>query len=283
MSLPTEQLLHKAAEGTASDDELAALRVALDGFAWPPGVDLGAAVRDAAGEVDVASAVLAEVGAAWVPVGRAVRSEAGAVDVAAAVMDAIGARSLPVAEAVRAEAGRVEVAAAVAAEVGHAVADVGEAVRAEAGRIDVAGEVMAALGATGLPVAEAVRAAAGEVAVGPAVMRALGTADAMPPAVAAPPAWPAPANRARRWVVALVAVAAAVAVVLFGVNGGVTPSAPTGADVAVVEAHDADRELQFASASEVQIEDLSFGDDVVVFQDEGDDGALILWVDDEEV
>ena len=42
-------------------------------------------------------------------------------------------------------------------------------------------------------------------------------------------------------------------------------------------------ELMFASSSEVQIVDLTFGDDVVVFQDEGDDGALILWVDDEEV
>ena len=40
-------------------------------------------------------------------------------------------------------------------------------------------------------------------------------------------------------------------------------------------------ELVFASASDVVVEDLSFGDGVQVFQTEGDDGALVLWIEEE--
>ena len=39
--------------------------------------------------------------------------------------------------------------------------------------------------------------------------------------------------------------------------------------------------MLFAHAGEVVVEDLSYGDDVQVLQTEGDEGAVILWVDEE--
>jgi hypothetical protein len=37
----------------------------------------------------------------------------------------------------------------------------------------------------------------------------------------------------------------------------------------------------FASADEVVVEELDYGADVTVFQAEGDEGAVIIWVDEE--
>ena len=41
--------------------------------------------------------------------------------------------------------------------------------------------------------------------------------------------------------------------------------------------------MRFAMAAEVIVEDLSYSDTVQVMQTEGDEGALIIWLDEEAV
>jgi hypothetical protein len=221
------------------------------------------------------------------------REAAAHVDLADAVV-----RRLPVAAfahgglvgaAVSREAGEVEVADHVARDLslGGAVgAELAGAVAALGGQVDVAGAVMSELAGAGLgevtvPVADAVRAEAGPVDVVPAVLAALGLWRAEAPLVApaaaasaasaasAPVLAPA-ANSSRSWGFAGFALAAAVLVsVVVGrlavpVEGSVPVPGPA-----------------FAHAGEVVIEDLQYGSDVQVIQTEGDDGAVILWIDEE--
>jgi len=206
-------------------------------------------LRAEAGQVDVADGVLrrlAVVGFAWGPViAAAVRAEAGVADVSAGVVAALELSALPpVAEAVRAEAGDVDVTGAVFAELGIAAAvPLAEAVRAEAGSIDLADAVLAELSLQ--------RAGAPPVVVQPAASAPRAAND----------------NHRFRWSTVALAAAAVFSVVVGAVSlsGRDAPPEP----------------MLFAHAGEVVVEDLSYGNDVQVFQTEGDHGAVILWVDEE--
>ncbi len=253
-----------------------------------PGTSIGVlvarAVRAEAGTVELADVVARTLGhVAVVPVADAIRAEAGTVELADAVVGALGHSVFSVAEAVRAEAGTVELAGAVATSLGHDVLPVAEAVRAEAGTAELAVAVAASLEHEVLPLAEAVRAAAGGVDIVAAVIAEIdGAAQAevaadvvqlhpeTPPVEV--PQLPAAANNNRGWTWGALAIAAVALVMVGGSQlfwGLGTPLAP------------ADQPLLFASADEVVVEELDYGSDVTVFQAEGDEGAVIIWVDEE--
>jgi hypothetical protein len=264
---PVAQLLRDAiaAEGGSYDgapQSLASLGAS-------EGADLASAVAEAAGEVDVADDVLVAIGARPATSLRdAVRAEAGDVDVSEAAMLAIGAPpALSWRDAVVAEAGSFDAAEDILAAIGGRSAwSLAEALRAEAGTVDVADAVLRAIGAAelglGPALATAIEAEAGGVDVAVAVERAL-----RPAAVVPVPAVAAPAN-SNRFFPALALLAAAALVAVVGIGRGFGGSTP--------------EPLQFASAGEVTIENLSYSDDVMVnvIQGEGD-APLILWIDEE--
>jgi hypothetical protein len=223
-------------------------------------------------------------------VGEAVAAEGAGIDIADAVMGALGEAEWPVGEAVKDEAGSVELASEVMGALGESRWPVGEAVRHEAGTVDVSAEVLRALDMQAWPVGEAVRHHAGTVDVADAVMAIVvpvTLAEHPRTPILSEPARPAAANRG--WV--LVATMAAMFMGVLGLSGlaGTLAvlSGGQATDNMQIAGHDgvemllAAPDLVFASAAEVVVEDLSFGDGVMVFQDEGAEGALILWVDEE--
>ena len=244
-------------------------------------VAVAEAVRAEAGEVDVVAAVLAEVGdAPSLQVLEAVRAEAGQPDLADEVSATLAFSSLPVGEAVRSEGGAVDLAAAVAATLAFEPVPVAEAVQHEAGAIDVVADVAQALAFEPLPLREAVVSEAGAVDLADAVCAVLFEAEGapaerapaaatMPQSVQAAPTVPVPVNRSA---VLGAVLMAAVALLMFaglsqwaGTTDGETP--------------DARDEIVFAAAGDVVVEDLDYADDVVVMQAEGDEGAVILWME----
>jgi hypothetical protein len=249
----------------------------------------------------LASAVLAEAGdlpfAAeddeWTPIGdclaEGLRAEADGFEVTHPVMRRLPAVDFawgPVlADAVAREAGGVDVAGGVIAAVAafdpraDRVVPLSEAVLTEAGTVDVCGAVMAALdlseGERRIDVAAAVRAEAGTADVADVVMARLGMLAATAAGGAAAGggrSWLAPANDVRGWSFAGVALAA---VALFSLVVG-RLVVPIESGVAV-----APEALVFAQAGDVVVEQLTYGDDVVVFQTEGEQGVVILWLDEE--
>ena len=152
-------------------DEAGAAQVPVPQDEWWTAI--GRSLRDgmpaAAGRVDVAPAVIEELGGARMPpVADAVRAEAGEVDLTDAIVGS--EHRLPLAAALAAEAGRVDVADAVLAQLDVELdLPVAEALRAEAGQADVAEAVLQRLGEESLPVAAAVHHEAGEVDVSKAV------------------------------------------------------------------------------------------------------------------
>lgn len=254
------------------------------------------ALRAEAGRVELAGSVLASLGRSVLPVAEAVRAEAGPVDLADAVdlslspealagvldhqLDDVTHRLVAAAihedqrgdeltamadlgselrSALRAEAGPVELWAAVAGDIGIADPEhvegwdarlLGEALRAEAGSVDLADAVLREVRRTRpvqMPLAEV-------------------PLESLPPR----------ANRSTWALGGLLAVAVA----LFAVQlqGVLAPLFQVGAP-----GIEAVPELTFASADELVVEDLQYGEDVTVFQTEGDDGAVIIWVDEEAV
>ena len=150
---------------------------------------------------------------------------------------------------------------------------VAEAVRAVAGEIPSLWSAIAPLiGAMEeAPVADAVRAAAGEMrSVWPAVASAIGAGHASSGELRP---LPKPAN-STRWSLrglALVAAASLVSVAVWR-----WPEPTTALAVESIASG-----MIFANIEETQIVELSYGE-VNVVQVEGDQGALILWVDDTE-
>ena len=216
--------------------------------------DLSGILATPEGRLDVSEAVMGRVSrdaTGWVhgPVlAEAVRFEAGRVDCVSEVMEACrGVQEAPVEAAVRSGAGRVDVSDVVRERLGQeAFMPVAEAVRAEAGQVDVWEGVRAGMEAAGS-------------------WRSEGTPEdgqrGQPSANRGFPAWVG-------WAVA------AVAVMSMGLWDW---SPPAGSQ---------DRtqpEMRFAMASEVIVEDLSYSDTVQVMQTEGDEGALIIWLDEEAV
>ena len=207
---------------------------------------------------------------------------AGRVDVSEAVMgrvsrDAKGWVHGPLlAEAVRFEAGRAELTL----EVMQACCGVGEtslkdAVRATAGRVDVSDSVRERLGQEAfIPVADAVRAVAGQVDVWQEVRAGMeatgswGSEGTRDDGLGDQPS----ANRGfSAWVGWGVAALALMSV-------GLWDWSPPTSTQDIMQS-----EMRFALASEVIVEDLSYSDTVQVMQTEGDEGALIIWLDEEAV
>ena len=147
---------------------------------------------------------------------------------------------------------------------------VADAIRDGAGSVDVSADVVEALSfQSAIPVAAAIRSECGQVDVLDSVMREL---SPLQPSVVELATVPAPANRSwGAWVSAAVAAAVLLAVGpnMMGWNAGTS-------DVRVDP-------LRFAMAAEVIVEDLSYSDTVQVMQTEGDEGALIIWLDEEAV
>lgn len=289
-----------------------------DGW-FPIAEALTEGLRDTAHGIDVSSAVLAAVGAqAEVGVAQAVRALAGDVDVAPAVLATLDHVPLEIAAAVRSQAGVIDIVQPVMdaveptwlcgildgqlpaeqhRELAHALlrdgtlgltmtgfADVGqklrEAVHAEAGKVDLWASIAPELGIAdpeevpgwdGQAFAAQLRTQAGSVDVTDAVMRRVHNLREV--AAPAEVAVPQPANSVpsswRSAVPALVMIAAAA--VVFVMVGMPTTSSQSADDGPA---------LQFASATEVTIEDLSYADDVMVhvIPAEGD-APLIVWVD----
>jgi hypothetical protein len=201
---------------------------------------------------------------AWTPIGAALREglleEARNFEIADVVMRRVPVVDFPwgplLAEAVANEAGMADVAQQVLGGLGRPeLAPVAAAVRAEAGPVELAGSVMSALGhAEPLPVAEAVRAYAGRVDVVDRVMLLVAPQERL-----------VAANH--RWVYASLLVAAITLLVV--VTGRLVT--PVGGP----------EMLQFARASEVIVEDLNYANDVQLMVLEGDEGAVIIWFDEE--
>jgi hypothetical protein len=169
-----------------------------------------------AGDVNVlASGAVSELVGPWLPVSEAIHREAGAVDVARAVLEELGESSLPILDAVAGEAGEVDVASVVLATLGSDELMVVDAVRAEAGSVDIAAVVLAATGDTALPVAAAVATEAGSVDVAAPVQRRL-RESALPSVLVDAPKVPEAANprwsRGWGWAAAALAAVAMVAV-----------------------------------------------------------------------
>jgi len=262
----------EAVRGEAGTVDVAGEAMAHLGDALPP---VAEAVASEAGTVDVSGSVLMELSLeAGLPVADAVASEAGTVDVVGSVLTQLSLEvGLPVADAVASEAGTVDVVGSVltqlSLETGLPVAD---AVASEAGTVDVVGSVLTELSLeAGLPVADAVASEAGGVEVAAEVLGTVGstlpTALPAPPSVLqeAPPV-PIPANRGWTWGAVVMAAVALLVVGLYQLPGGSTDSPLL--------------DFEFAAAGELVVEDLDYADDVTVMQAEGDEGAVILWMED---
>ena len=198
----------------------------------------------------------------------AVTSEAGDIKVTNPILATLSLRepwnSHSVADAVRHQAGSVDVVTEVLRKCGldgH-IAPIAAAIRDEAGTVDLARDVVRW---TELDVAAAIRRSAGRVEIVSEVMARLAFPVTLP-AERAPPERPANDNRA----FALAGLVLAAAVALFVSLAGIDVRG------------DGDLSgLAFAHADEVVVEDLSSETDVLMLQGSGQDGALILWVDEE--
>ncbi len=283
----------QAVEAHAGQIEIVAQVLAKVGMA-DAGLPIAQAVESAAGRVDLVQPVLTALGLDDVlaPVADAVRAQAGVVDVVAPVMAAATAEASTawVSAMLDGEldlAGRAAAAEQMrgnreATAMMTAFASIGrelrEAVAEQAGEVDsiwaaVAPEIGIAdpeevPGWDGALLAEAVRAEAGETDVIHGVMSRV-----MGPAIVAPPAQiPEPANRG--WQIPAAALAAA-AVLAVLVN---VPSLQ-GTDVP----DNVPEVTTFASATEITVNELSYAENVTVqvFQAEGEEGPLVIWLDEE--
>lgn len=314
LELPITDLpLADAIHAFAGEVEVASAVLAqlgLPAFEFP----LAAAVSGEAGNVDLLSRIEAELTDLGLPLAEAIAFEAGGVEIADAVIVAIGGEArLPVAEAVRGEAGPVAVWPAIEASVsgawvsamldrelstaGHraavqrlhddpmarermtAFASIGSELRTavleEAGECPyVWGAVAESVGMSaevvegwdGEAFAAAIRAEAGSVDVASAVMSKV--TRTMPSSVDESFEVPVAANKGFN-LSALLMMAAAALMIL-----GLPQLMGPGATPTMV-----DSGAQFASASEIIVEELDYGDNSNVYQATGDQGALILWVD----
>ena len=277
-----ERLTDEARGGDVSRNVLAAV-----GAPIPHAV--ADAVRAEAGRVDIAHAVMADLGVTPLAIAAAVRDEAGTVDVVPAVMGTVEAtwlcglldgQLLPQAHQ---DAARALMKDPARGRELTALASVGpalrEAIAAEAGSVSLWAPVATSIGLAdpehvegwdGASFASELREEAGDVDIAEAVMRRIHGAHIVSGPVAEPVV-PEPANTGWRAVgpaAALVAVAALLLLVVGVPTGRVAPSQG--------------EPLQFASASEVTIEELSYADDVIVHVMPAEGGApLIVWVDEE--
>lgn len=262
---------------------------------WPLGELLVAAVHHEAGEVELVSPVFAELKLVLpiLPLAEAILEEAGTIDLVEALepmldqgwISAMVDGELSATERQQAvqrlrahpEAGATMTAFATLGS------DLRAAVAEEAGEPPFVWQgVAAALGIDGEAVegwdgalfAAAVRDEAGAVNVVDGVLGRI--TRPLPSMISEPIAIPEPAND-RRWSGLLMVLAAAVVLLIAVPKGSVSsfewnrgPTAQPTVDVTTA---------RFASAGEIVVEHLDYGDHSNVYEVMGDEGALILWVD----
>lgn len=271
-------------------------------------VPVAAAVRWASGAVEVSDVVLdaldLRLARDRLPVAEAVRTEAGTVEIADRVAQTLSPEVLAgvLDRQLDPTTHRLVAARVVEERRGEeltAMADVGRdlrsALQAEAGSVElwsgIAGEIgirdpEQVDGWDAAPLVAAIREGAGDIDIAAAVMgevRRYASSVEMPLAeipfvrgatqVGPVPALPPVANRGTwawggLWLVAVVML-----VLGLGRMRG-TPS---------VQGIDPVPNWTFASADELVVEDLQYASNVQVLQLEGDDGAVIIWVDEEAV
>lgn len=290
LGLPAFELpLAEALSGEAGEVDLVA---AVEAELTDLGLPLAEAIRFEAGELDIADAIVEAVGGERrLPVAEAVREEAGSVAlwtglepvITGSWVSAMLDHELSPA-AHRAAARRLR-GNDEAREAMTAFASLGSDLRAavteEAGdtpfvwdgvarAIGVDPEAVA--GWDGALFAEAVRAESGTVDVADAVLSRV--TRRMPSSVARVDDLPVPANRG--FSIGTVLMMAAAALLILGIpqlyRSAIVDDG--GTSIALVESGE-----QFASAGEIVVESLDYGDNSNVYQATGDDGALILWVD----
>lgn len=300
---PARFPLAAAVRAEAGEVELASSVLAAVGLA-ERALDLAGAIASDAGSVEVADAVFASLGLpVRPPVAEAVREEAGSVELWASlepvVSDVWVSAMLdhelePAAHraAVRRlqespEAGQLMTAFA------SLGGDLRTAIRTEAGDCPYVWEAVARSigiepeavpGWDGALVAEAVRAEAGPVDVTAAVMKQVEGRARLPYAAVELrelPSMEAANDRASgRWSSGAVLMALAAAFLLMALPGTWKQVAPVdGPRTAVVAPVAPIAAQQFASADEIVVEALDYGDLANVTLATGDEGALILWVD----
>ena len=298
LSRPFEWPLVEALSAEAGHVDIAGAVLKTLGMTDEMSVSVGLPLRAEAGAVEVAGQVLErlEQSAVLMPLAKAIAAEAGQVELVGAVFETLGLESprFDVGAAIVEEAGDVDLAAQVRASIagpaeatsntglgeatsntglGEATSNtgLGEAIRAAAGDVDDLWPAIATSIAASevgvLAIREAVAHEAGDADLVPRVMEAierdsLGVMTELPPA----------ANTGR-WAFAAVATLAAAAMVMFGVR----------LTISELPLEPASPSLQFASAGELVVHDLQYSDNVQVFQVEGDEGAMIIWVDEEAV
>jgi hypothetical protein len=267
MTTELTHLLNRIREGTASEQECVRAReLALGDDRLPEEIRPGLLERDLVPDAVGLLAVLGADVAFGDELAAAIDAETGGRRVEVALDDEWTPVRSALARGLEEEAAGFDVTGAVLAALGLEEPDlpVAEAVRAEAGEIDIADDVT--LFTSGV-VAEAVREEAGTVDLVGDVMQQVRQTALAP----ASTPLPEPANT-RRWFLAALTMAAAL--VLSVMVGRSVWNAGEPAPYA----------MQFASAEEIVVNDLSYGEStaVHVFQAEGDNAPLIIWVDDYE-
>lgn len=258
------------------------------------GLPLAEAIRFEAGEVEIVAHVLERLGGeAGLPVAEAVREEAGGVQlwdelepiVSGAWVSAMLDHELSSAGH-RAAARRLHddqqareqmtAFAMIGSELRSALAEeAGEAPYIWEGVARTLGmEPERVEGWDGEAFAAAVRAEAGEVDVTEGVLARVGAQRRMPSSLEEPDELPTPANVGFS-LGAVLAIAMAALLFFAGPNLRMQGGIGEGPNPVAQIADDA----QFASAGEIVVEELDYYDDSNVHQVTGDDGALILWVD----
>jgi len=255
---------------------------------------LAEAIAFEAGTVELSDAVLAAVGGEQgLPIAEAVRAEAGTVnmwpELEAVVSDVWVSAMLdhelsPVAHRAAVlrlrdepEMGATMTAfASLGSDVRAAVADeAGETPyiwAAVAEGIGVEAELVQ--GWDGEQFAAAIREEGGSVDLVSGVMAKVVTPQ-LPYAAVEIEAIPASANN-RRWSLSTLVMAAAAALLIAVLPMGMQETQSGGAAVVPVESH-----AEFAAAGEIVVESLHYHEQASVTQTLGDEGALIIWVDEE--
>ena len=267
--LSTDERLPEELRNESLRDDPIATAVALlgvlghdDGF----GLDLAAALAFELTELDRSTGPIIEA--------QNRPSNESSDVITADMVEALESDGLPIAPAVVAEAGDCDVAIKVMRQLGiDRALPLAAAIEALAGPVDVASHVMLELGHVPVPVAEAVRAEAGSIDIISDVMSRVRRTAVVPAAVIETPK---PVNQSwMSW--SFVAIAAAMMLAVFSLQmlrgNGIQEIDNPG--------------FQFASASEIVVDDLVYDEEafVQVIQDTDDQGeqALIIWVDDEAV
>ncbi|MBW1878026.1 MAG: hypothetical protein JRJ84_06670 [Deltaproteobacteria bacterium] len=267
MTTELTRLLNRIREGIASEQECTRAReLALGGDWLPEEIQPGLLERDLVADAVGLLAVLGEDVAFGEELAAAIDAETRGSRVDVVLDDGWAPVRSALARGLDEEAAGIDVSGAVLSALGLEEPDlpVADAVRAQAGEIDIVDEVT--LFSSGM-LAAAMREEAGTVDLVTDVMRQVRQTALAP----ASTPLPEPVNT-RRWFLAALTMAAVFVL-----------SVTVGRAVWNV-GEPAPYVMQFASAEEIVVNDLSYGEStaVYVFQADSDNAPLIIWVDEYE-